>query len=244
MKVKIKLLNEEAVLNGKSKRKENRTAQSSMTSAETEKDDEIALVSALKITGKRKPKKASKEASDLSATTAEEESNDTALFSKGKGKGGKKGKANPKGNYQWNSQTNWDNTWNDYNSQQHFSASSSYGQWNPSLKGKGYGKGKGKVDHAQGLDPQIHWCDIHQKYGHSIEWCFENPNRSGGPAPRSGAEGLWCETCNRPGHTSSTCYASTVRVPRDKGKGKRQGAASNYGNRQWKKPKFSGKLQF
>ncbi len=147
-------------------------------------------MSALKINGIKKIKKASKEAPEPSATTAEEESNDTALFSKGKEKGGNKGKANSKGNYQWNSQTDWDNTWNDYNSQQHSSDSSYYGQWNPSLKGKGYEKGKGKVDYAQGPDPQIHWCDIHQKYGHSTEWCFENPNRSGDPAPRNGADAL------------------------------------------------------
>jgi hypothetical protein len=82
MKVKIKLLNEEAVLTGKSKRKENRSVQSSMTSVENEKDDEIALVSALKISIKKKNKKASKEASESSAPTAEEDSNDTALFSK------------------------------------------------------------------------------------------------------------------------------------------------------------------
>ena len=57
MKVKTELLNEEAVLTSKSKRKDDRTVQFATTSNETEKDDEIALVSALKITGKKKPKK-------------------------------------------------------------------------------------------------------------------------------------------------------------------------------------------
>ena len=99
MKVKTNLLNEEAVLTSKSKRQDNKTAQfaTTSTSVETEKDDEIALVSALKITGKKKTKKESKEPSNPT-----EESKDTALFSKGKGgKGGKKGNSHPKGNQRW-----------------------------------------------------------------------------------------------------------------------------------------------
>jgi hypothetical protein len=90
------------------------------------------------------------------------------------------------------------------------------------------------MDPSQGFDPQTLWCDIHQRFGHSTDWCFESPNRTGGPAPNS--SGPWCETCNRSGHTSNNCFASTIRIPaKGKGKGKRQ---SNPGERNWKSHNF------
>ncbi len=196
---------------------------------ETEKDDEIALVSTPKRNGKKKEKKDPPAANALSS----EDSTESALVAKGKGgKGVKKGKGHSTGNDRWSS-TGWDSSWNNYNPPSN--DSSYHSQWNSPSKGKGQGKGKGKVDHNQGSD-QTHWCDIHQRYGHSTDWCFDNPSRSGGPAPRN--DGLWCETCNRSGHTSNNCYASTVRPLTDKGKGKRQGNTSHYGNRQWKSQNF------
>jgi hypothetical protein len=95
MSVKTKLLNEEAVLTSKSKQKDSKKVTFISSSGETEKDDEIVLVSALKITGKKKEKK------ELTAPTPDDPK-DNALFVKGKGgKGGKKGKGHPKGNHRW-----------------------------------------------------------------------------------------------------------------------------------------------
>jgi hypothetical protein len=90
-----------------------------------------------------------------------------------------------------------------------------------------------KVDPSQGFDPQTLWCDIHHRFGHSTDWCFDNPNRSGGPPDLRS----WCTTCNRSGHTADSCYATSIRIP-GKGKGKNKGGKSNYGNRAWKSQNF------
>jgi hypothetical protein len=34
------------------------------------------------------------------------------------------------------------------------------------------------MDHGRGFDPQQLWCDIRQLYGHSTDWCYENPHRT------------------------------------------------------------------
>ena len=44
--------------------------------------------------------------------------------------------------------------------------------------GKGKGRGKGT-----GFDAKQLWCDIHQQYGHSTDWCYKNPNRTNGAPP-------------------------------------------------------------
>ena len=218
LKVKTKLRNEEAVLTTKSKQKNSKT---SSTLGETEMDDEIAL-SSLKIKGK---KAKDKPIVPVKTTDDPQEIPDTTLFTQGKGgKGHPKGKGT-RGRNRWNSsETAWDPNWNDWG-QQH----SGQPQWTSPPKGKGRGKDKGKSD------PNTLWCDIHQKSGHSTDWCFDNPNRTGGPAPYT--DGLWCDTCNRPGHASTSCFASTIRIP-SKGKGKRGDGKGNYGDRRWKSQNF------
>ena len=105
MSVKTKLLNEEAVVTTKSKQKDTKKVTFGSSSVETENDDEIALVSALKIKGNKKDKK---ETVAPEATTPADHK-DTALFTKGKGgKRGKKDKGNSKGNPSWSSLGDWD----------------------------------------------------------------------------------------------------------------------------------------
>jgi len=214
MSVKTKLLSEEAVLNSKSKKDSVATA-----SKEAEKIDEIALAS-LKLTAKtHKP-----------STKTPDEPKEQALLFKGKrGKGSPKGKGHSKGKWR---DPQWENTWTDWNP----NASSTVtppGSWIPPSPGKEKGKDRG-ADTAKGADS--FWCDIHQRYGHSTDWCFENPHRSGGPPP-SPETGPWCTTCNRSGHTADYCYATSIRIPR-KGKGKTKAAKGNYGNRAWKSQNF------
>jgi hypothetical protein len=216
MSVKLKLLSEEAVLNSTS------TKDSiSNTSKETEKSDEIARAS---LTVTEKTKKPS--------TKTPNDSTEQALFFKGKGrKGSSKGKGHPKGRW---SDPQWDSTWSDWSPPANTSVPQ-YGTWTPPSKGKGKGKDQGKVESDKGFDPQALWCDIHQRHGHSTDWCFDNPHRTGGPAPNT--EGPWCTTCNRSGHTADSCYATSIRIPR-KGKGKTKGGKGNYGNRAWKSQNF------
>ncbi len=196
MFVKTKLLSEEAVLTSKSKKEA-----TVLTSKRQEQDDEIALSS---LTIKQKKK-------DPPPNTFDD-SKEKALYFKGKGGKGK-GKDIPKSNDLWRA-NDFDGTqpWTNWVDSPAAIAEPHHGQWAPSPKGKGRGKGTTK-----GFDPQTLWCDIHQKSGHSTDWCFENPNRSGGPPPHS--DGLWCETYNRPGHKASSCFATTIRIP-PKGKGK------------------------
>jgi hypothetical protein len=153
MAVKTKLLSEEAVLLNKSKKDKLNTKES---------DDAIALVSAPKT-------------KDVKPTLPLKNPNppkDITLFTKGKGGKGK-GKWNSKGNRWRAPASDWEivNNWSDWSNQ-------NQGKWTPTSKG---GKGKGKDDKR--FDSQSLWCDIHQKYGHSTDWCFDNPNRTGGPPP-------------------------------------------------------------
>jgi hypothetical protein len=216
MSVKTKLLSEEAVLNSKSK-KDN----IANTSKDTEKDDEIALAS-LKLTDKSKK----------SPIKTPDDSKDQSLFIKGKGgKGSPKGKGNPKG--KWRDPT-WEHTWPSWSPTAN-ATEPQHGSWATPSKGKGKGKDRGKAEREKGFDSQSLWCDIHQKYGHSTDWCFDNPYRTGGPSPNS--DGSWCTTCNRTGHTSDSCYVTSIRIP-SKGKGKTKGGKGHYGNRAWKSQNF------
>ena len=100
-------------------------------------------------------------ASQPVAAVVAQPTTDTAHFTKGKG--GNKG--SPKGQRQWVDEqwmqwqpTSWSPPPNDH-------------PWQPfSPKGKGKQQTKPKQ-----------WCDIHQAYGHSTDWCFDNPYRTGGP---------------------------------------------------------------
>jgi hypothetical protein len=217
MSLKTRLITEEAVLNGKSKRDTNIAT----VSKDTAKDDEIALAS-LKLNDK----------SQKSSTKTADDSKEQALFIKGKGgKGSPKGKGTSKGRWR---DPQWDPTWTDW-SPTASTIEPQYGSWTPPAKGKGKGKDHVKVASEKGFDSQALWCDIHQKYGHSTDWCFDNPHRTGGPPPSN--EGSWCTTCNRSGHTADSCYATSIRIPR-KGKGKNKGGKGNYGNRAWKSQNF------
>jgi hypothetical protein len=169
---------------------------------------------ALKLQETKLSKKTAKDAAKESKDKAAEDA--ALLYIKGKG-----GKGPPK------SKDNGWNTWNDP-------------QWNQPWTAPAKGKGKGK-DTAKPFDPQGLWCDIHQKYGHSTEWCFDNPNRTGGkPTP---ATRPWCDSCNSYGHTSATCWANPSGPPKGKGKsqypkGKGGKGKDRYGDRQWKSPNF------
>ena len=159
MSVKTKLLSEEAVLNSKS----NKDAVLH-TSKGNVKDDEIAMAS-LKLNVPDKHKQPS--------TITPDDQKEQAFWLKGKGgKGNSKGKGNPKGK--------WQNTWNNWSPATTTSAPQ-YDSWAPPSPEKGKGKHQGGGVPAKGFDSQALWCDIHQKYGHSTDWCFDNPHRTGGP---------------------------------------------------------------
>ena len=197
------------------------SSQSQKTSTTHSHDDEIAL-STLKP---QNPKKSSLKKTDKTVTFTpppepETESN-SALTDKAlwlKGKRGKqttkgKGKAQP---------GSWDRTWTPEPT------------WSPPSKGKGRSKG---------WDRPPLWCDFHQCYGHSTDWCFDNPNRTGGkPLPN---DALWCESCNRSGHTAAMCYATTIRAPQSKGASPSKGGKSkgHYGDRKWKSQNFPANYQ-
>jgi hypothetical protein len=103
---------------------------------------------------------------------------DHANFSKGKD--GKRG--NPKGQRQWTGQ---DEQWSNWQQQPYWNQSSPT-SWVPTPNDTNWQypspKGKGK----QPLRTKL-WCDIHQAYGHFTDWCFNNPNKSGGPPKQE-----WC----------------------------------------------------
>ena len=209
--VKTILLSEEAVLTSKNK-KANDTIK-----ATKEKDDEIALkLKELKISTDKKLKEP-------------KEPTDKSLYIKGKGgKGDMKGKGGTKGR-NINESSPWPTPWNSPEG----SSTTQYANWHPPAKGKGYVKPK--------VDPSLLWCDIHQTYGHSTDWCFENPYRTGGPPlPNSRP---WCDSCHSHGHTSDTCWANSPRSQTPKGKGKPQnqkgkGGKGQYGDRRWKSQNF------
>ena len=206
MSVKTKLLSEEAVITSKNKK-----ASTEHSKAVKEKEDEIALL-AFKT----------QESREANATNAKDKSDTETkenAFLLVKGKGGKgKGKGKPNGGSRWYAQ-DWQQ-WGLLNKADNPHSN----PWTRPLKGKGRGK-------AKGFDAQNLWCDIHQKYGHSTDWCFENPNRTNGAPPPSA--GLWCETCNRTGHTANDCYATSIKIS-PKGKGKK----GNSGDRNWKSQNF------
>ncbi len=153
MSVKTKLLSEEAVLISQSKK-----ASLDPPTTPRANDDEIALVSKQPKDKKHPTTKTQPEASSDDASS----SKDKALALKGKGgKGNPKGKEIPKGRHHWHAPgQQWATEW-------------TQSEWPQPSKGKGRGKGKGNTL----------WCDIHQRYGHSTDWCYENPNRTGGKPP-------------------------------------------------------------
>ncbi len=214
MSVKIKLASEEAVLNTQSKKDSIVT-----TSKETEKNDEIALAT-LKLNDKTKKP----------STKTSDDSKDQALLLKGKGgKGSSKGKGHSKGKWR---DPQWEYNWTEWS---HAAPSNPpHDSWAPPSPDKGTGKPQGFGAPAKGSDSSTLWCDIHHKYGHSTDWCYDNPHRTGGPPLKADS---WCSTCNRSGHTAESCYATSIRIPR-KGKGKNKGSKDNYGNRAWKSQNF------
>jgi hypothetical protein len=225
MEVKTKLLSEEAVLISQSKK-----AASATTVSDRANDDEIALAS-LKLQSTKTPKSTPTKTTTDVLPDAQPEPKDNALWLKGK-RG--KGKVHPKGKHR-----QWDNQWtqSDLDAEPYPN-----GQWpSPSPKGKGTATGQSNMAPGKGFNPQTLWCDIHQRSGHSTDWCYENPHRTGGKASY---DSLWCETCNRPGHTANNCYATSIRIsPKGKGlppsPGGQDGKGKGkYGNRSWKSQNF------
>jgi hypothetical protein len=170
-------------------------------------DDEIALVA----TTKRDLKKLTTPPTATTETPGDTSASpDTAFWMRGKGgKNDTKGKGRSKSKNRWVAHEHqWNHDWT---------------QWSQPSKGKGRGKG------------EPFWCDICSRAGHSTDWCYDNPNRSGGkPLPY---DELWCDTCNRSGHTSNTCYATSIKIS-PKGKGKTKGNKGMPGDRQWKSQNF------
>ena len=210
MLVKTKLLSEEAVLTSQLKK----VSPAPLTSSTTP-EDEIALVLKKSKDNKRHTIPKTPTVVMPEATEATPLSSDTALWTTGKGS---KGKDKSKGKHQWTAHTpSWNNEWT---------------QWAQPSKGKGRGKGSGS--------PEQFWCEICSRSGHSTDWCYDNPKRTGGK-PLSYEE-LWCATCNRSGHTSNSCYATSVRIT-PKGKGKSKGGKGKQGDRNWKSQNFPAGYQ-
>jgi len=193
LSVKNRLISEEAVLLSQNQQHHLNEKATKVS------EDEIALkLKETKLT-KKQTKDVAKEAKDKEAK--DKAADDTALvFIKGKG-----GKGTPRGrDTSWDAWNSNDPLWNQLWTQ----------PWTPPAKGKG--KGKSQHQAATSFDPQGLWCDIHQKFGHSTDWCFDNPNRTGGkPTP---ATRPWCDACNSYGHTSATCWANPPGPPKGKGK--------------------------
>ena len=216
LEVKNKLLSEEAVL----------SSQSQKTPSTRSNDDEIAL-STLKL---QNPKKSSLKKTDKTVTFTPppepEHVSDTAPSDKALWTKGKKGKSHTKGKGK-TQPGSWDHEWTPAQT------------WPLPSKGKGRGKGKG----SSSWDSQPLWCDIHQCYGHSTDWCYDNPHRTGGkPIPN---DALWCESCNRSGHTAAMCYATTIRTPQGKGASTSKGGKNkgHNGDRNWKSQNFPANYQ-
>ena len=168
-----------------------------------------------------------------------------------KGKGSKSGPSN-KGKRKWNdseqpwnwnqqSDTKWnqpDNRgkgWNDWSEWKQPTQQDNWMQSTHHDKGKGRGKSSSK---GKNLDPKLHWCDIHQKFGHSTDYCFENPNRTGG---KPLAE-MWCDVCYKSGHTTNWCFNNPKGLNKGKARpdeqAKGEKGKSNKGNRNWKSQNF------
>ncbi len=88
-----------------------------------------------------------------------------------KGKHGKPGGTT--GQRQWAAQPGSQDNWGNWKHPPSWEPPAYEPSW-PISPYKGKGKGK------QHPKPQL-WCGIHQAYGHSTDWCFDNPNRSGAP---------------------------------------------------------------
>ena len=222
LSVKTKILSEEAIL--KDKRADNNQ------SAKQTVHDEIAMTVAATPPPSTPP------------------TVPIAQFNKGKkGKNGKKG--GPRGQRIWNDGNQWPQ-------QPAWSSPPTDNSWaQPLPKGKGWSmdkwqlppswpssgnasqwsshspKGKGSPTQKQQL-----WCDFHQAYGHSTDWCFSNPNRTGGPPKQE-----WCHHHQSYGHSTEACRKGNGHLlqgdpsqaqPKG-GKGKSQG-----NSRAWKSDNF------
>ena len=224
LSVKTKLLSEEAVLHSKSK-----SAKDQPTRGKGN-DDEIAL--------KLQDVKISKDAKERTNNKAPDTSTDTAFLMKGKGgKGTSKGKGYPKGAYKGAATDQpWANQWNQPDKSEDYYQNN----WERQPKGKGKGKWTSRNDRGTGFNPQTLWCDIHQTFGHTTDWCFDNPNRSGGPPLRE-----WCNHHQAYGHSTEACRkgnGSPIPQLPSHGKGKQpnhyKGGKGNHGDRQWKSQNF------
>ena len=91
-------------------------------------------------------------------TIPDSETSDKAFWTKGKrGKNQTKdkGKTRP----------GWESNWTQEPS------------WPTTTKGKGRGTGPSGKGQSSWDCPPL-WCDIHQCYGHSTDWCYQNPHRN------------------------------------------------------------------
>ena len=206
------LISEEAVLASKHKKAQVKQLATKVI------DDEIALkLKDLKTSADTQPKEP-------------KEPKDKLLMLKGKGEKGRKGKG--KGKRTWNDTDQWQPKWDSPKwDSPGDSSSAQYPNWNPPAQGKGQ---------RTKADPSTHWCDIHQAHGHSTEWCFDNPYRTGGkPLPN---DRPWCNSCSTYGQTTEACWGNNIQ-PASKGKGKAStskglGGKGNSGNRRWKSQNF------
>jgi hypothetical protein len=135
------------------------------------------------------------------------------------------------------------NDWTNWQPQPSWTPTPSDTTWQPLPQ-----KGKGK----QPLKSKL-WCDIHQAYGHSTDWCFENPYKSGGPPKqewnpyKSGGPATqeWCNHHQTYGHSTEACRKGNGQAPPPQqqghpshanakgGKGKTKGSS-----RSWKSDNF------
>ncbi len=174
--VKSKILSEEAIL--KDKRESIKKEQLSQNVS----DDEIALkVDASKP---KQPPKTKSVTFDMGQFT--------------KGKDGKKG--GQRGQRQWADRSSSEESWVTTNNWQQYQQSwssppNSSGMATTKGQCLATAKGKGKQSNRSRL-----WCDIHQAYGHSTDWCYSNPNESGGPPKLE-----WCDHHQTYGHSTEAC---------------------------------------
>jgi hypothetical protein len=158
LSVKTKILSEEAILKDKRADKKDQSSKQTV-------NDEIAMTVAV--------------TPPLSPTPT------VALAHFNKGKHGKNGhQGSPRGQRNWNDGTQWspEKPWPQ---QPAWPSPSTNIPWAPpSQKGEGWSmdqwqsqpswpsppKGKGSTTPRKQL-----WCDYHQAYGHSTDWCFSNP---------------------------------------------------------------------
>ena len=144
-----------------------------------------------------------------------------------KGKGGKKG--GMKGQRDWAAQTsNSTDQWATWQQPPSWTPSAYETSWTyPSSKGKGKATPKIPL-----------WCDIHQAYGHSTDWCFDNPNKSGGPPKQEwgSTKNLeWCDNHQVYGHSTGDCRKG--QNPPSKGVKGGKGKFKSP-NRSWKSENF------